>query len=321
MTRYFISSLKESFSGESFLLLCSSSFEKRCLSIPRIAFESQKCLRSFVCVNEENLAHVGPFAESIRGLFGDSTERVKIWGSDPVRTADSIFASVRQLLSMQTSRIVVDISAMMRETLLILLASLKCAKSTGKRIQFAYVPAEYNPSRKKEDRPILSFGAIEVRSVLGYPGDYVPTLPRHLILLTGFEEERARAVINATEPSIISLGRGERNHSTSEVNAALDHTFTGGLLKDFAARAQRFEIYPDSAHDTASAIIKQIESFPGYKPLICAMNTKVSTCGAAVAAWQNHSVELLYAQPALYNYEDYAEPKEEIYLFDLPLGD
>jgi hypothetical protein len=318
MDRFKTAEFQKVLSGEDFLIVCSSSFEKRSLTIPRLASESKRCTAAYVFRNEENIGNVGESADEIVRLFGDSGGCVDVWGSDPVRTTDSILAAVRSLRDCGDVRVIVDVSAMMRETLLILLASLRELWPSNRRIEFAYVPAEYNQSRT-EPRPQLSFGVLDVRSVIGFPGEYLPVLPRHLVLITGFETDRARAVINATDPSIISLGIGVREHSTSDTNATLDQGFASDLLNEYPSQSKSFDIYPDSAIDTQNAIHEQIGKFSEYKPLVCAMNTKVSTCGAALAAWHDPRIELIYAQPALYNHQDYADPKDEVYLFELPL--
>ena len=318
MNPYTLAEFQNELRREEFILVCSSSFEKRSLTIPRLASESTQCRSAYVFRNEENLGNVGKSAEDILGFLGDAAVYVDVWGGDPMRTTDSLLDTVRSLLNCGDARVIVDVSAMMRETLLIFLASLRELWPSNRRVEFAYVPAEYNQKRTGP-RPQLSFGVLDVRSVIGYPGEYLPVLPRHLILITGFETDRARAVIHATDPSIISLGSGAREHSTSDTNADLDQGIASDLLDEYPSQSKRFVIYPDSAVDTENAIHEQISKFPGYKPLVCAMNTKVSTCGAALAAWHDPQIELIYAQPALYNHQDYADPKDEVYLFGLPL--
>ena len=61
----------------------------------------------------------------------------------------------------------------------------------------------------------LSKGVKEIRSVLGFPGEILPSRKNHLIVLTGYEYERAKTIIDILQPYSLALGFGE----ASNVNA------------------------------------------------------------------------------------------------------
>jgi hypothetical protein len=48
------------------------------------------------------------------------------------------------------------------------------------------------------------------------------------------------------------------------------------------------------------------------------MNTKISTVGCALAAWEDRAIQLCYAQATRYNYAHYSTPGDTCYVFDLP---
>ena len=71
-------------------------------------------------------------------------------------------------------RFVIDATTFTRESLLILVRFLKQSLKTSDSVQFLYAPAkEYSIGTQYEDK-WLSRGIREVRSVLGYPGDFLP---------------------------------------------------------------------------------------------------------------------------------------------------
>ncbi|MBX3114462.1 MAG: hypothetical protein KF836_07845 [Fimbriimonadaceae bacterium] len=319
----------ESLEGKSVMLLTSASFERRCTVIPRIVSQNAENSEAILIFNEENLLSIDENMKLIESCFsGSICESFAVSGSNPIKSADTLHAIAKRLVRLEVDEVIVDVSAMMRESLLILLAALKSVEEPRSKISFVYVPAQYGQKASMassasgilaDRRPRLSFGILEVRSVVGFPGDYSPASRRHLILLTGFEVERARAVIQSTEPTHISIGVGLRERSTTGLNASLDLSFAEELLNDYGSLASRFNIYPDSANDTATAIVSEREKFKGYKTIICSMNTKVSTCGAAIVAMSDSAVGMVYAQPALYNQVDYADPLNEVYAFEMPI--
>lgn len=317
MKRYPLSGLTLALENRQVLLICSASFEDRCFSVPNALRTYHQLSGVFCLYNIENQDFVGSACKTLSELFPTIFSEVKVSGSDPLATADSLIMAVTSIAASPPELIVIDVSTMMRETLLILLACLHDMPSLHDRVLFCYVPAIYNQTQNRK-RPELSFGIVEVRSVLGYPGEYAPGQPRHLVLLTGFEASRARAVIADLDPSVISLGVGKRRHSTSNLNATLDKKFADEIKADYPSQCRVFAIYPDDAVATADAIERQIVSVGEYKPLVCAMNTKISTCGAAIAAWKNPAISLTYAQPALYNHLDYSRPQDEVIVFNLP---
>lgn len=139
----------ETFADSAFaapsLLICSGSFEQRCLSIP-MAVRPESVEEVAVLRNIENDSHVTPAATTLMSRFGGKAKMVDVFGSDPIKTSDGLQAMVETILEVKHGQTLIDISAMMRETLLILLALLRSKGADFHRIVFAYNAARYNRS-------------------------------------------------------------------------------------------------------------------------------------------------------------------------------
>ena len=126
----------------------------------------------------------------------------------------------------------------------------------------------------------LSSGIREVRSVLGYPGELLPSRKNHLIVLTGFEDVRALRLVAECEPSALSLGVADpRDRDTAEhqrINEARRRR-----VENIVGRAVLFSF---SAYDplrTCEAIERRMEQEGRMNTMVAPMNTKISTrwCG------------------------------------------
>lgn len=310
--------------GAASHLVCSASFEARAQKIP-LLFRSQALQHSYVLHNEEN-HRVESSRRQLVGILEGTVQSIGVFGSDPIRSADVIAEVVKDLAQVEGKHIFIDISTMMRETMLMVLGLLHLHHPEYDQVWIGYNSAGYPQAEglggddvgRDANLPVLSYGVSDVRSVVGYPGDIDLSGDRHLLILMGFEVSRAEGIIYAKDPAFLSIGVGAIGHSTSSRNAKLNRHFADQLRSRYTGPVREFNIYPDDAELTAKAIESEISSVGLGKPILSAMNTKVTACGAAIAAWRDPSIELVYAQPALYNHKDYSQPTDELYLFRLP---
>lgn len=90
-------------------------------------------------------------------------------------------------------------------------------------IHLCYCPSSrYSSYEEGTSLPWLSKGVRTIRSVVGYSGDMSPIKDLLLIILVGFEYERAQTLIEVFEPSKLYLGMASptesHNESLSEIN-------------------------------------------------------------------------------------------------------
>lgn len=306
------------------VFICSASFEDRCKSVAQQIDPSQVA-RVLICEYRdfENVDSEAANAAWLRSRFSDRARRVLLSTNQPIVTADSLRDELEGLPKAECLNVLIDISTFTHEALLILLKLLMSGGQSA-NVRFVYTGAREYSIGFHGNEKWLSRGIDDVRSVLGYPGELVPSKKLHLIILAGFESERAEKLIEAYEPAVVSLGVGERSASVSEDHHDLNSVFHQRVF-DFCdsmsaknAGVRRFEFSCVDPIATKVAIEKQIAECPGYNVIISPLNTKISTLGVALAALEQSSIQLCYAHPIEYNTSGYSSPDENCRLFSLP---
>jgi hypothetical protein len=142
-----------------------------------------------------------------------------------------------------------------------------------------------------------------------------PSRKSHLIVLVGFEDERAGKLIEMYEPAVLSLGVGSVD-PVSERLSFVNETYYGNLMATHYG-AKKFEFSPTDASSVRDVILEQAQRFGDYNVVVAPMNTKISTLGAALAAIKNPDIQICYSRAASYNVENYSEPADDCRLFSL----
>jgi len=191
----------------------------------------------------------------------------------------------------------------------------------GHRLQFVYTPASEYALGLPSDQKWLSRGLKEIRSVLGFPGAMLPGRSLHLIVLVGFEVERARLLIDSLEPDAISLGVGY--DSTDGKSKHLPKNIES--LHQICIHYPTFHHFSFSSinpNDSETSLTSQVALLPAMNAVVAPMNTKMSTFGAALLALKDRRVQLCYAPALTYNTPAYSHPADFCYLteVDLPLA-
>jgi hypothetical protein len=316
-----LSELTVEFGDAIDLFVCCASFEVRCLSVAR-HLNCDNVGRVVIARNEPFANASGTNFRELSALFGTKASLLSVSSDDPVSTADNFVSALREQDLGAARHIVVDITTFTHEMLLILYQVGDAFFRSTDTVDFVYAPAADYSLGDPPEKKWLSKGIREVRSVMGFPGKLLPSQSAHLIILGGFEEFRALALIRELEPSLVSVGYGDRNEQstgphqeTNEVKVRRLRSLVGDV-HNFV-----FSCYdPVSACETLTALVA---TSPGYNTVLAPMNTKLSTLGAARFATLNEQVQVCYAQPEIYNYSAYSKPGTEYYSYrfaDFPHG-
>ena len=303
------------------IFICSASFEKRCLQIPMTLKGRTK--DTIILFFEEPVAPsiTEEHKNTLLNLFRGKNKKIALHRNNPIKTADNIIALMNNKYDLEkTSRkkILLDFSTISRETLLIFLKWL-FEKELAKRhqIQLIYNSAgKYSTEEDQDEKKWLTEGIGDLRSVLGYSGLISPSKKLHLVIQVGFEIERALKHIEAYEPSITSLGRGGEDCSICP-----EHFITNKIkhqkLKD--GSVDEFQFSCVDPIQTKNDLAKQIDKYKdaNYNVVIAPLNTKISTIGAALLAYERQEIQICYATANIYNVDNYAMPSDEFYLFNL----
>lgn len=316
-----LSKLQTHITDEIDYFICCASFEERSMSLAK-AIGPEKIKKAIICINED---YASPAKKNILGLkevFISNAEILSIHTNDPLLVADR-FSEILNKASFLASRtIFVDITTFSHEELLILVRLLRNLPNHPK-ILAGYTGARDYAIGLSNEQKWLSRGVDDIRSVLGYPGSLVPSKKLHLIVLAGFESERAEKLIEAYDPAVISLGIGEPSASISQNHYNLNSFFHNKLL-DFVqttttviSSVENFKFSCVDPSSTQRTVIKQVQKFPEYNVVVAPMNTKISTLGAAFAVFEEESIQLSYAHPSSYNTDNYSSAGDDCRLFDL----
>jgi hypothetical protein len=222
-----------------------------------------------------------------------------------------------------TGTVLLDITTFTHEHLLILMALIR-SHGLSCKIQIGYIGAAEYSTNTDEESVWLSRGVQQVRSILGYPGGMAPSKRLHLIILVGFEVERARALIEIMEPSRLSLGIGAAEKSISARHYIRNERFSNRLKEFLGTQAQiqtevdTFTFSCVDADEVRGAILMQAAKYTEFNTVICPMNTKISTIGVGLAALQDPRLQVVYAVVAEYNEAGYSTPGEEVRIFSWP---
>lgn len=301
------------------LFICMASFETRCGSILSEIHEVCKrviVLRNSQCgkLAEDNFERMLSIAREATGLTLDLDE--------PMSTARSLLSLIEHLDPRNSGSVFVDVTTFTHEQLLILFRIFSVLP-IEREVIFGYTGADRYSTNTDKNEAWLSKGVSQVRSVLGFPGKLLPSRRLHLVLLVGFEHERAKAVIEAFEPSVLTLGLGQRDQSISPSHYESNCLFFEDVKKFVARRAvlgSSVRLFSFSCVDpqkACDAVLEEIKQVPGYNTVICPMNTKLSTLGAALAATESPDIQLCYSRAIEYNEHGYSTPSEQVTIFKI----
>lgn len=294
------------------VFLCSASFEARCRSIT----DRLDCSRVATALVAENADHRELHADQMTYLLGKFNGRgrpVMLDTRDPLKTGDGFQVALEAANISAETRILIDVTTFTHEALLILLR-LVLQQCKPEHVQWVYATAgEYSVGDPPEKK-WLSSGIREIRSVLGYPGEFLPSRKLHLIALVGFEHERVLELIRNYEPSVISLGYATANEAHfGDLLKVNKQRFQ--IVRSMYGAANEFSFPCYDPFETKRAIQQQVKLAPEMNVVFAALNTKPSTVGAGLAAMDNESIQLCYAQALLYNHRNYSTPGEFFYIY------
>jgi len=318
------------------LFICSASFEERCLSFAQHC--PRDCIKfALICYNIEYNDYISKNLETMRMIFSDRSieySEATLLHKDPITSTDTFMHEFNKLVfEKRVTNVLIDTTSFTHEMLLIILRIFNDLHPEM-HITFVYSNAEdYDPQKPKkelsENSKWLSKGISEIRSVLGYPGNTQPTNATHLLIVVGYEYDRALSIISELEPSSLSLVFGKSDSYTTETDPIAKHYGAKDHFDELTKAAfayfpeekfHSFEISCNSPAKAKSEIKSYLQSIGVEKnrnnTMIFALNNKLSTLGVGLFALENDDVQLCYAPALLYNYENYSTPGRFCYLFE-----
>lgn len=303
------------------VFICCASYEERCLSIAS-NLPQNSVGTAFVLENMDLARYIDTNTKRLCDLFDKKPVHVPISSISPLEIADGVSGALRKRVRSASEHYFIDITTFTHEGLLILLKVLAKIIRAEDTVQIAYTTASYYGGGENEnvgDR-WLSKGVVEVRTVLGYPGKHFPSNKTHLIVLVGYEHERASKLIEIIEPHSIALGYGKSGSETTEKNKDANKYFLQLVQKTTIGckNVEAFEISCNDPLNTREAITRMVKKASSANILLAPMNNKLTTIASALAAKKREEIQICYAQASLYNYLNYSIPGNTCYLMEIP---
>ena len=307
------SELKESLK-EFDLFICCSSFEERGLKVAK-HFEADKIQNILICHYKKNYPEANSNLEELKGHFNNKAKVIEIYRNRPLSNYDKLFQSV---LDCNFSNALLDISTFTRENFLMILKLFQQIPFKTKKLTLCYNPSKNysSNSSKNIEKLWLSKGVRNIRAVLGYSGDFYPIKKLLLIVLVGFEVERAQIIIDNFEPSVLLLGKAPKEKSYNS-ELAIINELKFNKLKSLNPDSRLFEFSCIEFQPTIEALSSIIEqNSNNYNIVISPLNNKISTLAVAATVNKYPEVQICYASTNVYNINAYSSSSDDIYLID-----
>lgn len=302
------------------LFIGMGSFEVRCLTILGALAKNTGNFLFFKNRQAGDLASEN--LQKMKVIAGEKAISIDLDLDKPTLSADAFQTSLTHIKNAPDGPIFVDITTFTHEQLLIFLRVLSEAK-IDRKVIFGYTGSEQYSINTDPEDVWLSKGVSQVRSILGFPGEFLPSKKLHLIVLVGFEYERAKAVIEQFEPAFLTLGIAKNTQSVSAAHHATNQKFFDEVKRFVDVRTS---IYPSiytfrfSGVDpilTRDAVLTQVVKLSSCNTVVYPMNTKISTLGVGLAAIQNRGIQICYSRAITYNENGYSTPSQQVTVFEM----
>ena len=264
-------------------------------------------------------AGVGERLEHAKSVFGDRLKEISFSIDAPIEAARMIHSIIKQIIEDGFSSIVIDSTTFTHELLLMIIKVIHSNWESLQSVHVLYVSAdEYSVGDRPENK-WLSKGCSDVRNVIGYSGKMRPTAKTCLVLLAGFEHERATKLIELLEPERIVLGNGiDSTHDNHDETMKHFREEFEKLFSSLSGKGnKRFNFSCKDVTSTARSIIDIIRNHPSENIIIVPLNTKLSTIATAYVALKYPDVQVAYAIAETYNTENYSRAGENVTIVDM----
>jgi len=300
------------------LLICSINHEKRwskiALSTNLDNLKELVVINSMQDIDSKSL-------QPIEEKFGNIINHYKLDNSKSFNAWKQLALDIIPLISNCNGSVIFDISVLNKELLLFITSQLDSFNLKDK-VTFTYVGAKSYGGESSDETIWLSRGVRDIRSVIGFPGGFTPSKNlHHLIILVGFELDRAKELILAYEPTSISLGVGidpyidefylENQRSMNKIQNFISSL--GVVYKSVS----EFTFSCSDIHKAKNSILEEVKKYETSNITISPMNTKVSTAALGLAAIENEDIKICYVEPLEYNKECYSKVGDIVSVFKL----
>lgn len=301
------------------LFLVCASYEPRTVAVAESLSPEYRSLRGIIYVNREFLegrarARTESNLERLREVLSDHCDVVTVAEGSWLDPKAQLISLRDVLVSADSERlqeaiITLDTTTFNREALLTTVILL--------RTQFprAVIRALYVSPEDHGDW--LSRGFRCVRNVMGFGGIQLSSRPTILAVLSGFEPERTRKIIEEYEPAKVLLGIGDPPTADRFLARNMDEQRLTLAKQD----VEGFGFPADNIADCWEALESLLKPYLAeYNVIVAPMSTKLSTLAAYLTAEHHPEVQITYCIPGEYNTDNYSRGVEHLFIDRVPHG-
>lgn len=291
------------------IFIFAASFEERGATIANRLDKNYKCKNCIVYYNEDNQYYeenlntikeqmtsrtLNPIKE-IKGNHRDT----KIKYSSMIELAEYC----RQNKGQSVTNVVIDITGFTKIDLIVLLDFLT-AYVDDLNVKLLYVSPE-------EHGDWLSKGHSTICNIPGFCGNHDVLKKTALIVLSGFEKERAKNLIEEYEPHEVYLGfsspgvQPEFELKNKELQSELLN-YPNVTSFDFSAKEM------STCYESIRRLVDEI--IDDYNIVIAPLCTKLSAVACFKVAKDYPDIQLVYCFPQEYNYVSYSYGSKKIFV-------
>ena len=141
----------------------------------------------------------------------------------------------------------------------------------------------------------------------------------YLIILTGFELERATRLIELIEPDRLLLGNAKDpiSPNNAELMQHFKNKFESWKNNYNSINCSSFDFSCKNVENTISVLEEIINTNNEGNNIIVPLNTKLSTIAVGIVAIQNKNIQVCYSIPETYNIRNYSSPSSNITVVSL----
>ncbi|CAP55031.1 hypothetical protein [Gluconacetobacter diazotrophicus] len=287
-------------------LISCLSFEERSLAVAKSLINIG--LTRWLCIINEDIetdiSSIHREALRIAERAGVTIEFLKASKRNPLLLADAMIQLAGNAQLTESEQWVADITTMTHEMLLIILAAADEIVTQWKDLSLVYNVAAQYSGDDEPGKKWISQGIHDVRTVIGYPGNWSPGKHTVLVALPGFDSERMQRMVEEIEPEQLIVGIACPVGDHHAWSATKNREIARQLL--MTRKGSTFDypaLEPFGMIDALIRVLRDIKC----NVLLAPLNSKISTAALGVLARNRPEWQICYAPAFIYNL-NYATP-------------
>ncbi len=298
------------------IFVTHASYEySRALKIASLNWEPVKFTQSIIISTIDSLNEHQKYKECHDELIKELTkscisEPIQIRSNRPdlIKMTQSIHALLEPILNLEQCTIIIDASVFPKDRLWTVIDYFKRIPANHRLVVMYTEPDKYDSELHTDGW--LSKGVKRIIDLPGFNGHQDANKESLLILVVGHEQERMQITLKNKEPDkIVLIGQGLQQHNV--ISSLLPTEIINQLGYDYRHIVDTAFSYSIGSRDflgIRDAIRTVTANFVStHNIMIASYGTKIQSVGALLACRENRALQALYAEPQVYNRDDYSK--------------